>query len=170
MLSLFRFTPMLQHFQIIDDSFLNIPTDQPVLEFLTVIECGSEAPNSTKWLQQLLKCTPMLKKIRCPNLGAGGYFNAPESKKTLRLVRNTIEEIEFDRNFEDYSETTGGIGPFKDFPKLKKISTEVESLVPQPGNLLKKFSLIDSLLPNLESLHLTDIRGFLTSFLPFGGQ
>jgi hypothetical protein len=127
---------MLQHFQIFGDGFLDIqfPKDQPVLEFLTVIECGKvfRARNIGQWLLQLFKCTPMLKKIRGASLGSG-YVDATEIQEALRLVRNTIERIEIDAYFEPNDNTTGGIGPFKDFPKLKKISTEIKSLVHSPA-------------------------------------
>jgi hypothetical protein len=121
---------------------------------------------------ELVKCTPMLKKIgiKCTGINAElGYLNAPEFKKALRLVRNTIEEIEFDGPFEHYSnsDTSGGIGPFMDFPNLKKISTDVASLIPRPGNGPENFSLLELLPPNLESLHLTDATGFMT-YGPFG--
>ncbi|CCX31096.1 Protein of unknown function [Pyronema omphalodes CBS 100304] len=73
-----------------------------------------------------------VKKTRCVNLGTG-YLDATEFQEALRLARNTIEEIQIDADFEPNYDTTGVIGPFKDFPKLNKISTEIESLVPYPG-------------------------------------
>jgi hypothetical protein len=84
--------------------------------------------------------------------------------KALRLVYNTIEEIEFYGGFEDTSNSSGGIGLFMDFPNLKNISTDVESLIPQPGNGPENFSLLKLLPLNLESLYLTDARGLMTQY------
>jgi hypothetical protein len=93
-------------------------------------------------------------------------LDASEFKEALRLVRNTVEEIEFDGIFEVDSNSTGGIGPFKDFPKLKKISTtDFGSLFPWPGHRLKNSSLLELLPPNLESLHFTDESRFMYQFL-----
>jgi hypothetical protein len=111
----------------------------------------------------------MLKKIKCSNIGET-RLHAQELKKALRLVRTTIEEIEFDGKFTDNYKISGGIGPFIDFPNLKKISTDVESLIPQPRRCPKNFSLLELLPPNLESLHLTDAGEFFfgTNYRPFG--
>jgi hypothetical protein len=168
--SFLRLTPMLQHLSIIDDYFLDEATlkNIPVLQFLTVIEFATEEfYDIWPWMLELLKCTPMLKKIKCTNIGAR-YLDAPSFKEVLRLVRNTIEEIEFYGAFEDTSNTGGGIGPFMDFPNLRKISTDVESLIPRPGNSPENFSLLELLPPNLESLHLTDAIGFMSEYRPFG--
>jgi hypothetical protein len=105
----------------------------------------------------------MLKKIKCTNLGAIS-LGTPRFKEVLRLVCNTIEEIEFYGEFEDTSNTGGGIGPFKDFPNLRKISTDVSSLIPLPGNSPENFSLLELLPPNLESLYLTDARSFMSEY------
>ncbi|CCX16711.1 Protein of unknown function [Pyronema omphalodes CBS 100304] len=96
------------------------------------------------------------------------YLDASRFKEALRLVRNTTEEIEFYGGLEDTSNSSGGIGPFMDFPNLKNISTDVESLIPRPGNGPENFSLLKLLPPNLESLHLTDARGLMTQYRPFG--
>jgi hypothetical protein len=115
----------------------------------------------------------MLKKIKCiktmdrHSLFGQRYLDAPRFKEALRLVHNTIEEIEFYGGFEDTSNSSGGIGPFMDFPNLKNISTNVELLIPQPGNGPENFSLLKLLPPNLESLHLTDARGLITQYQPF---
>jgi hypothetical protein len=168
--SFLRLTPMLQHLSIIDDYFLDEATlkNIPVLQFLTVIEFATEEPQDIwRCMLELLKCTPMLKKIKCTNLGAIS-LGAPRFKEVLRLVRNTIEEIEFYGEFEDTSNTGGGIGPFKDFPNLRKISTDVSSLIPPPGDSPENFSLLELLPPNLESLHLTDAMSFMSEYQPFG--
>lgn len=79
---------------------------------------------------EFLKCTPMLKTIRCAELGDPYVDVSKKLKESLRLVRYTIEAVEFEGSFNCNDNTTGGIGPFKDFLKLKKISTNITSLIP----------------------------------------
>jgi hypothetical protein len=89
-------TPMLQHLSIIGNYFLHNPPPialppkniLPVLQFLTAIECASkQSQEISRWMLELLKYSPMLKKIQCikimdrHSLFGRRYLDAPGFKE-----------------------------------------------------------------------------------------
>ncbi|KAI5812430.1 hypothetical protein BZA77DRAFT_291892 [Pyronema omphalodes] len=164
--SFLRYAPNVQQLSIVEDSFLikATPKNMPVLQFLTVIDIQTMQPGETsQCILELLKCSPMLQTLRCNKLHFLS-FKAPKFKRALRLVRNTIEEIHIYGEFEGDSGADGGIGSFRDFPKLRTLSTDVTSLIPSsPHGCPEDFSLLELLPPTLESLHIFDTVGVLST-------
>ncbi|KAI5789354.1 hypothetical protein FPQ18DRAFT_379626 [Pyronema domesticum] len=142
---------------MIDNDFLKgpYPKNIPVLQFLTDIECAStDFPKEiSRWMLELVKYTPMAHR---------------NSKKFYDLCATPSKRSSLMECLKYNPDTSGGIGPFKDFPNLKNISTDVQTLIPRPGYGPKNFSLLELSPPNLESLHLTDATFFMTGYRPFG--
>ncbi|KAI5817972.1 hypothetical protein BZA77DRAFT_291898 [Pyronema omphalodes] len=129
-----QLTPMLQHLKIFDDAFLKEPSRNniPMLEYLTSFEWnGTEdkplPKDASHGLVEFLKFTPRLRRFTCRNLREP-RFDLQQLQKALRHIRAT----------------------------LKKISTDILSLIPPPNECPTDFSLLDSLPVNLESLHFSD--------------
>ncbi|KAI5808373.1 hypothetical protein BZA77DRAFT_365224 [Pyronema omphalodes] len=165
LLGFLPFAPGLQKLTIIDDMFLAraTPCILPTMPFLTSICIDGGHPKGTmQCILKLLHCSPSLKHLRASNWKA---FPASTFRKALRLVRNTIEDIDISGTFNGISSTHGGIGPFQDFLKLKRISANLAALAPlSPAGWPEAFSLFELLPPNLESFHLhitdTDVARF----------
>ncbi|KAI5812453.1 hypothetical protein BZA77DRAFT_291871 [Pyronema omphalodes] len=123
--------------------------------FLTAMDIQSVNPEqSLQCLLQLVKCTAVLKTLKIYHPPDDPVLHdALQLKQALQLVRNCIEEIKIHGMVKWNSSVNGGIGPFHDFPKLRKLSTDVMGLVQfsplgWPGN----GSIVEEVPPNLESL------------------
>ncbi|KAI5808377.1 hypothetical protein BZA77DRAFT_362542 [Pyronema omphalodes] len=152
--SFLNYTPGLQNLTIIEDTGLAraTPHSMPIMRFLTSLCIQSVySKNASQCILELLQCSPTLTELETLDFEA---FQASDMRKALGLVRNTIEVIHIDGEFEAIS-TNGGIGPFQDFPKLREISIDLASLVPiSPKGWPQRFCLLQLLPPNLESLNL----------------
>ncbi|KAI5812431.1 hypothetical protein BZA77DRAFT_291891 [Pyronema omphalodes] len=153
-ISFLHFVPGIQQLRFMDHNFLAraTPPNMPVLRFLTFIYIESVEPDETSQsIFELLQCSPVLKDLKITQWEP---CKALQLKKALRHVRNSLEEIDIYGEIEDTSSTNGGIGPFFDFPSLRKMSIDVTSLVPSSSeDWPEDFSLLRLLPPNLESLH-----------------
>ncbi|CCX09314.1 Protein of unknown function [Pyronema omphalodes CBS 100304] len=106
--SLLHFTPMLQHFQSTDYYASNFgenpfPKNKLVLQFLTVLECASVLCDEKfgQWMLEFLKCTPMLKTIRCAELGDPYVDVSKKLKESLRLTVQPIQAIKTENTKQD---------------------------------------------------------------------
>ncbi|KAI5812438.1 hypothetical protein BZA77DRAFT_365328 [Pyronema omphalodes] len=159
-ISFLRFTPALQQLSIDCEYFLAraTPHNLPALQFLTVVVIEVEDPEGYgQCLLQLAKCCPVLKTMKIwhwyPH--SSPPYKAVALKQALQLVQNSIEEIDINGQIEVNASATGGIGPFNDFPNLRRLSMDLMALVPvSPQGWPDNCSLLEALPPNVESLHL----------------
>ncbi|KAI5812441.1 hypothetical protein BZA77DRAFT_291881 [Pyronema omphalodes] len=154
-ISFLRFVPGLKQLTFSNDLYLAgaTPSHLPDMQFLTSIWIDKGHPKETvQWMMNLLQCSPMLKSLRTSH---SGTCEVSTFRQALRLVRNTIEDIDIGGEFKGVSSSNGGIGTFRDFPKLTKISTDLASFAPlRPPGWSQDFCLLELLPPNLESFHL----------------
>ncbi|KAI5808372.1 hypothetical protein BZA77DRAFT_298296 [Pyronema omphalodes] len=154
-ISFLRFTPTLRELIFLGDTFVarSTPQSMPILNSLTSICIHTEYFKETSQLLfELLKCSPLLKSLETCHFDV---FKASRMREALHVARNTIEEIDILGPFEGTSITDGGIGPFLDFPELRTITTNLESLIPvSPPDWPQDSGLLGILPENLECLHL----------------
>ncbi|KAF8242733.1 hypothetical protein K440DRAFT_616004 [Wilcoxina mikolae CBS 423.85] len=121
------------------------------MEFLTEIEFLN-CSISGAWFTWFFGYTPKLTRFayRHCETDHSPSFSAPEFQKALRVVRDTLEEIQIEN---EAFEPVGSIGPFTDFPRLKSIKTDFSLLVAEEKT---KAKLVDVLAPGLETLCLVN--------------
>ncbi|KAI5808378.1 hypothetical protein BZA77DRAFT_298301 [Pyronema omphalodes] len=153
--SFLQFTPRLKQLNIIHDIFLARATPQttPVLPSLTAIYIQCEQPEETsQCIFELLKCSPNLKSLKKFHFEP---FKELELKKSLHLVRNSLEEIDIYGEFEGSYDISGCIGSFSEFPLLKKLAIDAAALLPLSSQSWPAdFSLVKLLPSSIEVLHL----------------
>jgi len=121
------------------------------MEFLTEIEFLN-CSISGAWFTWFFAYTPRLARFayRHCETNYSPVFSATEFRRALRVVKDTLEEIQIEH---ETFEPLGSIGPFTDFPKLRSIKTDFCLLVDEEET---KGKLVDVLSPGLKTLCLVN--------------